>query len=248
MRFARLRLEKRHNFLVKIGEAATHCFVANNIVNVKGVLLAGPAEFKRQLGDGDFLDPRIKKAVVATLDTGYGGMGGFNEAVEQAGDVIKGLEIAMDQKLINQLFTELSKGTNMGVSGVTATMNLFETSCVQTLIVWERLDYYRLTFKNAEGDEVIRYGLRRDAHDVGQLKIVDSILLLEWIADNCEDSGVELRIVSDRTAEGLQFRKGFNGIGGLLRYPMAVEEEKNEDESNGNVKSGDNTDTTGIWD
>lgn len=32
--------------------------------------------------------------------------------------------------------------------------------------------------------------------------------------------GAKLEIVSDKSAEGSQFAKGFGGIGGILRYKM----------------------------
>ena len=40
LRFARLRLEKRHNYVRKVAETATQMFITNDKVNVAGVVLA----------------------------------------------------------------------------------------------------------------------------------------------------------------------------------------------------------------
>merc|ERR1711977_226315 len=46
LRFARLRLEKRHNYLRKVAELATLSFITNDKPNVQGLVIAGLADFK----------------------------------------------------------------------------------------------------------------------------------------------------------------------------------------------------------
>merc|ERR1719379_1368656 len=40
LRFARLRLDKRHNFIRKVAEIATQCFLTDNKPNIKGLITA----------------------------------------------------------------------------------------------------------------------------------------------------------------------------------------------------------------
>lgn len=47
LRFARLRLEKRHNYLRKVAELATTHFITNDVPNVTGLVLAGLSLFKK---------------------------------------------------------------------------------------------------------------------------------------------------------------------------------------------------------
>merc|ERR1711868_14638 len=50
LRFARLRLEKRHNYIRKVAELATQFFVPNGQTPcITGLILAGSAEFKTEL-------------------------------------------------------------------------------------------------------------------------------------------------------------------------------------------------------
>ena len=49
LRFARLRLEKRHNYVRKVCELCVQFFVENEKVNMAGIVLAGSAELKDEL-------------------------------------------------------------------------------------------------------------------------------------------------------------------------------------------------------
>lgn len=63
LRFARLRMEKRHNYVRKVAETAVQLFVSNDKVNVAGLVLAGSADFKTELSQSDMFDPVQVKTV-----------------------------------------------------------------------------------------------------------------------------------------------------------------------------------------
>jgi peptide chain release factor subunit 1 len=65
LRFARLRMEKRHNYLRKVAEMAVEMFIKNDKVAVTGLVLAGSAQFKTELGQSDMFDPRLQVLIVA---------------------------------------------------------------------------------------------------------------------------------------------------------------------------------------
>merc|ERR1711920_17115 len=68
LRFARLRLEKRHNYVRKVGEIAVQMFITNDRPNITGLFVAGSAEFKQTLtNDSDLLDPRLAAIVIPPL-------------------------------------------------------------------------------------------------------------------------------------------------------------------------------------
>ena len=57
LRFARLRMEKRHNYVRKVAEVATTLFISNDKPNIAGMILAGSADFKTELSQSDMFDP-----------------------------------------------------------------------------------------------------------------------------------------------------------------------------------------------
>merc|ERR1719333_1299053 len=95
LRFARLRLEKRHNYIRKVGELATQMFIPNGErPNIKGLIVAGSAEFKQALTtDTDLFDLRLANIVIPPLlDVAYGGEPGFNQAIELSSETLKNVK------------------------------------------------------------------------------------------------------------------------------------------------------------
>lgn len=79
LRFARLRLEKRHNYVTKVAEMAAQVFITNDKVNVVGLVVAGSAEFKTVLVEAERFDQRLAAKVIGVYDVSYGGENGLNQ-------------------------------------------------------------------------------------------------------------------------------------------------------------------------
>ncbi|CAG8785172.1 19510_t:CDS:2, partial [Racocetra fulgida] len=73
LRFARLREEKRHNYVRKVAELAVQFFITNDKVNVTGLILAGSADFKTELSQSDMFDSRLQAKLIKLVDVSYGG-------------------------------------------------------------------------------------------------------------------------------------------------------------------------------
>ena len=69
---------------------------------------------------------------------------------------------------------------------------------IETLIVWEDLE---------------------DIHETEEKTLV------EWFIENHTNYGCSLALVSDKSEPGNQFCKGFGGVGGILRYPVVLDNE-----------------------
>jgi len=244
LRFARLRLEKRHNYLRKVAEMATQCFITSDRPNVSGLILAGSAEFKNTLNGSQLFDPRLQTIVQKLVDVSYGGENGFNQAIELAQDCLANVKFIREKKLLTTYFGEIAKESGRYCFGVKDTLQALELGSVEELIVWESLDINRLTLKHKEtGVERVVYLSERQekepkhfkAEDGADLETVNKQTLLEWLAENFKSFGAKLQFVTDKSQEGAQFCKGFGGIGGLLRYQvdfltMEVEQVEDDDD------------------
>ena len=60
LRFARLRMEKRHNYVRKVAETAVQCFIKDDKVACANLILAGSADFKTELNGSDMFDQRLQ--------------------------------------------------------------------------------------------------------------------------------------------------------------------------------------------
>merc|ERR1719245_2860860 len=153
MRFARLRLEKRHNFVRKVGELCTQMFITNDMPNITGLVVAGSAEFKQDLTTSDLFDPRLDKVLIRPLlDISYGGENGFNQAIELASETLKNVKFIQEKKMITSFLDEVAQDTGKYCFGVKDTIVALEMGAVLTLVVWENLEVKRLQIKNNHTD------------------------------------------------------------------------------------------------
>jgi peptide chain release factor subunit 1 len=239
LRFARLRLEKRQNYVTKVAETATQIFITNDKCNVSGLILAGSADFKNVLAAADCFDLRLKAKVISTVDVSYGGENGFNQAIELCADVLANVKFIQEKKLISKYFEEISQDTGKFCFGVDDTLKGLEMGAVDTLIVYENLDTMRYELKNAAtGEEkILNLSKEQEADatnfvtsDGVELETVDKKQLVEWFAERYKDFGASLEFVTNRSQEGSQFVKGFGGIGGILRYKVDFMEHDYDDD------------------
>lgn len=217
VRFARLRVEKRHNYLRKVSELCTLHFITDNKPNIKGIILAGFAGFKNEFMDSNLYDPRLKAVTLKILDIAYGGDFGFNQAIELAADTLSNVKMTEHRKIISEFFTEIAKDSRKICFGPQETITALETGVVDTLILWEELKIQRTVLLMPDGSSKTIY-TKPDAEPPNEGKIIESELLTEWFAQNYTRFGIRLAFVTDESPEGSQFCKGFGGLGALLRY------------------------------
>jgi len=106
-------------------------------------------------------------------------------------------------------------------------MDALEYGAMEILIIFENLEFNRLTLKDIH-DNVTYKTLPKSQSSVSKLKddngveheVIDNVPLTEWFLDSYKKYACHLEIITDKSSEGNQFVKGFGGIGGILRYKM----------------------------
>lgn len=107
-------------------------------------------------------------------------------------------------------------------------MQIFETGVIDTIIIWENLEYNRITCKMPESDVIdviqVKPGEEKkeliDRETGVEREIIENKLLTEHILENYVACGMKLEFVTDKSSEGNQFCMGFGGLGGILRYRL----------------------------
>jgi len=235
LRFARLRLEKRHNYVRKVAEIGQQVFIPDGRNPcIKHLIIAGSADFKTELTTSDLFDQRLEAILIRPmLDIAYGGENGFSQAIELSSETLKNVKFIKEKKLITKFLDEVSQDTGKYCFGMKETMSGLDMGAVETLIVWEEFGYQRIEITNPHTgyrdvlfitpEEAKNPKLYRDAESGVELDVVSNMPFLEWIVENFKTFGTKLEFVSDRSQEGNQFAKGFGGIGGILRYKVEFE-------------------------
>ena len=173
-------MEKRHNYVRKVAETAVTCFITNDKVNVCGIVLAGSADFKTELGQSDMFDQRLQAKILKVVDVSYGGENGFNQAIELASDCLQNVKFIQEKKLISKYFDEIARDTGLYCFGVDDTLRALESGAVEILIVWENLDITRYVLKSPSGEKKILHLKPEQAKDKSHFinKEVNTRLLL----------------------------------------------------------------------
>jgi len=213
---------------------AVQFYITNDKPNVTGLILAGLADFKTELGASDMFDPRLQAIILKVVDVSYGGDNGFNQAIELSAEVLHNVKFLREKKLISTFFDEIAQDTGRYCFGVDETLKALTYSAVEILIVWENLEIQRVTLRNTQTatekvvyinkDQQTERAHLKDEATGQELEVVDTISLLEWLANNYKNYGAKLDIVTNRSQEGSQFCKGFGGLGGILRYKLDLTE------------------------
>jgi peptide chain release factor subunit 1 len=218
LRFARLREEKRHNYVRKVAELAVQNFITAD----------------NDLNQSDLFDNRLQTKVIKVVDVSYGGENGFNQAIELSAETLSNVKFIQEKKLIGKYFEEISQDSGRVCYGVEDTLKALELGAVEVLIVFENLEINRWVLKDSNGTQYILHTTKQseatnreqfmDKETGQEMEVVTQESFLEWIAEKYKDFGATLEFVSDRSSEGNQFVKGFGGIGGLLRYKVNFEQ------------------------
>ncbi len=199
-------------------------------VSVKGLVLAGIAQFKDELADSRLFDPRLQQRVVLVCDIAHGMELGLKQAISLSASSIANQKLVRELKLLGALFEEIACDTSAadGASsycyGATDVMYALEAGAVGSLLVWDRLPTYRHALKvPAATASFIAFSAQATPtaslmHAHGATACEGSELLLDFLVDHHARYGSSLELVSDQSALGSQFVQGFGGIAALLRY------------------------------
>lgn len=209
-RFARIRLEKRHNYLRKVAENATSVFITNDRPNVKGLILAGSSLFKKNLAESDLLDARLKPMILSIVDIGYGAEAGLQQAILLSSEILGNTKYVKERQILGQYFDDLNKDQDSVCYGLKDTLYALKAGVVSMLLLWENLDLEYEDETNSAAEKM---------------------LLVDYLVQNAKNHGATVQLITDQTPEGSQFVKGFGGLGGFMRYTIKMPDLEYVDDS-----------------
>lgn len=211
-RFARLREEKRHNYVRKVAELATQNFIKDDKPTVKGLILAGSANFKTVIAESDLFDKRLVEIIVTIVDVSYGGENGFNQAITQSSEALSNVKFVQEKKLITKFLQEISMDTGMVVFGVNESIQALESGALETIMLFEDIEIVRYEIKNTFKDEIKVHYLNKtqqkdpkyfkDPETQTDLEVIKTELLSEWLCFNYNKFGARLEFITDKSQEG----------------------------------------------
>ncbi len=228
VRYARLREEAVLRFMRRVSDDLKQIFLEDENVNLKGVIIGGPGQIKDQIVE--HFDNRLKSKIVGIKDLGYGGdKSGLNELVENSQNILEGVAIMEEKKLVRQFLDALMVDkANYGERDVR--QNLI-TGAVDILLISKGIDQIRVKIKCQNCDYIEERTMKRSEVDnfisIQQKKQCKQCNLVKWdieqkdlildLGELAENSSTRVEIISNKTEEGRQILS-FGGICAILRY------------------------------
>jgi len=230
-RFERLTEIAAHEWFVKCGEQASEIF--KNHPDIQGIFVGGPGPTKQFFVDENFLHYEIQDKIVETFDTGYTDEFGLRELVSAASETMTDLKISKEKKLMKRFLKEVTKSEGgLAVYGELQLRKALEMGAVDTLLLSENLRKYRIKLKCSSCNYTEERTISEDSLEdftpptcpkcksSTSMEIVEKIDLIDEFSDLTEKTGGSVEIISLGSEEGDSLYAAFNGIAGILRYPL----------------------------
>jgi peptide chain release factor 1, archaeal and eukaryotic forms len=228
-RFERIRENEINDFFHRVAQHAKEIFI--DTYRVKRLIISGPGMSKEDFYKGDYLDYRLKQATIGLVDTGYAGEEGIRETLERGEELIEGVRLIEEKKIIDRFLSEVSKKDGLVVYGLQPSIQALKEGNADKVILSEDINTLRLeaVCKNCGYTSekfVNSTDLYKEKATLSQqicpvcgksLWNINVQDVVDYVSDLAKQVGAKVEIVSSRSEAGVMF-KNFGGIAVMLRY------------------------------
>jgi len=191
-----------------IGEMATRIFIEDNVPTIIGLVIGGSGHLKQRFLDSGWLDPRLAKIFIGSVDIASSGEIGLSQTIDFSRSLVSDLEFNKEKELIGEFLERISLCLNSVIFGIKETMETFEMGICKKLIIWEDLDYERVV--TILGTFFFKTGAY-------QGEVIERENLVSYLISHHQKYGTHLELITGNTSAGSQFISGYGGFGGLLK-------------------------------
>ena len=230
-RFERLRENELNEYYHRIAEHAKQVFLEQ--YNINGTIVGGPGPTKENFLKEEYLDYRLQKSVIASLDTSYSGEEGVRELIEKAQKegILQEYRVMEEKQLIKKFMTEVHSGRGLGIYGVNDVVKALESGIADLVIVTDDVTYIKLEIrckscKNTQTIIVDRSQVIATKQEWlskqcpschgSDLELIDQDIV-EYMNELAIKTGCKLEVISGKTEEGSQLAS-LGKMGAVLRY------------------------------
>lgn len=195
-----------------MAELITQNFISDSVPNVKGLVMAGSADFKTVVRESNFFDKRLTPVIIGTYDVSYGMENGFNQAITLSADSLANVRFVEERNLVSKFFESITLDTGMIVFGVNDTMKALEMSALDKILLYEDIEVTRYEIKNPSTNETRVFYLNpkqeedpkwfKDPDTGVDYEILSAEPLGDWLCVNYQHFGCKIELITDKTQEG----------------------------------------------
>ncbi len=231
-RFQQLRLIAINEFYTRIGERADEVFLPIERKDLEGIIIGGPSPTKEEFREGEYLHHEMQQKILGLVDTSYTDESGLYELVENAGDILEGLDIMREKGYMQRFMKELVKDKGRASYGVDQVKGNLGMGAVETLLLSEGLRKVRVSVVCSScGREESIIIVKRPGEDIDTLvcrgcgetvNVKEVVDVVEELSEIADQMNTEVVFISTDFEEGDQLLNAFGGVAGILRYYTGI--------------------------
>ena len=215
-RFERLRDNELNEYYHRIADHAYKVFLEQ--YKISGMIVGGPGPTKENFLKEEYLDYRLQKNIIATIDCSYSGDEGIREILDKVHEqgILNDYRLMEEKRLMKKFMTEVYSERGLAIYGISDVLKSLKNGIVDTVIMIDeiQLEEIRLQCNKCNAEKVI-YAERINLMNTRQnllstpcescgatdLVINDSDLV-SVVEDLSGQTGSKLEIISSKTEEG----------------------------------------------
>ena len=228
-RFQKLREMELTYYFNRVAATTKEYFL--DIYPVKGLIISGPGPTKEDFINNNYLEYRLQDLIIATIDSSYSGSEGIREAFAKAGEILSDYRMVEEKKLIEDLFKHINSHTGLGTYGLKEVINLLQKNVVQTLIITDDTNLYRLEVRCRRCQNIQELIIERPqlitkktellSSPCPNCKSMDSEATQQDIVDYLEliaaKTGTKIEVIAGKAEHGAML-SSLGKVGAILRY------------------------------
>jgi len=228
-RFQKLREMELTYYFNRIAQITREYFI--DIYPIKGLIISGPGPTKEEFVNDNYLEYRLQDMVISTIDASYAGAEGIREAFTKSMDILSNFRLVEEKQIVEKLFRQINTNSGLGVYGLNEILNYLKNNVVDTIIVTDSIDLYRIESKcskckNIQEDIVERTKVIQTKTELkntpcSSCKSLGVIVLEQDIVDYISllgaKTGTNVEVISGVAEHGIMM-SNIGKIGAILRY------------------------------
>ena len=228
-RFQKLREMHLSDYYRRVADITRKHFLDSGN-NITGIIVAGPGHTKEEFIKNKYLEYRLQKRIIGTIDSSYSGHEGVREAFEKSSDILTGFRLTKEKEMVHCLFAEINKRSGLAAYGTNDILKCIKDNSAKTVLVSDTIGMQvitktcqkcgrgKRTFTKDTEVHVTKNTQRSIPCDCGSLDMnIADVDFIDHLATACAESGTVLEVLSGKSEYGMLL-KNLGGVAAMLKY------------------------------
>ena len=228
-RFQKLREMELTYYFNRVAQTTKEYFI--DIYPIKGLIISGPGPTKEEFINGNYLEYRLQDMIISTIDSSYAGSEGIREAFTKSGEILSDFRMVEEKQIVEKLFKHINSHSGLGTYGLKEIIELLKNNVVETLIITDNTDLYRIEVKCKRCQHIQEEILERPKVISRKTELLNSPCpnckamdlestqqdIVDYLALIAAKTGSKIEVISGKAEHGMML-SSLEKIGAILRY------------------------------